>query len=377
MSPRHVAATIAAGLVAVALPACGATPLRDEPVVLSDVRNAWVVSGGTRRPAAAGEKLAKRDLVRTDADGTVTLVVRQRRVVLGGATDAVVPDGATVELVGTGALLVDRREGPGLTVRVGDTSIDNVGAGALRVERSLSVHIAGLSAGARVRTVTGQRLDLAPLYQVGVPGRSLPRTALPLQLRNDAWERAVVADLLADDDRLNDLARSIDAPGPPVVPVAYRRAAAARPSDLVLADAIGRAAARDEPGRRSAASRARLLRSEGGSWGVVARLLDTTAVDVGSALADVLRVGDPEAAAGSPTGAPAGTGNPVAGGSPQPGATPSPRPTGATRSPRPTQPPTSPPTSPPTETGSPDPLEQLISSIPTTPPPVLKTILPP
>lgn len=368
MSVRGFAASFATALLAVSLTACG-EPVKDVTVVLTDVRDAFVLSGSSQRPARDGEKLAKNDVVRTRAGGTAALVVRERKVVLGGDTDVTVPDGATVQL-DRGALLVDRREGPAVTVLAGDTTIDEVGNGALRVEKSLSVLVAGLSAGARVRTVTGAQLALEPLYQVVASGRSLPRTALPLQLRADAWERSVIGDVVADDERLNDLARGLDTPGAgaTVLPATYR--GIARPSDLVLADAIGRAAARDEPGRRSAASRARLLRGEGGSWGVVARLLDTTAVDVGSALGEVLR-GVP---ATSPDPVPSATvapGGTVADGTPQPGVPTRPDPD----SPQPPPPPSStrPPTNNPTPTPtSPSPtpgaIEELVSAIPTPPP---------
>ena len=351
-----------------ALPGCGSGSVEDETVVLRDAKNAFVVSGGSQRPAQDGDELAKSDVVRTREDGTVTLVVRDRRVVLGGDTDVTVPDGATVDLQ-RGALLVDRRRGPGVTVRAGDTTVDEVGQGALRIERSLSVLVAGLSADAQVRTVTGQRIDLPPLYQVVASGRSLMRAALPLQLRSDDWERALIPDVVADDERLNELARGLDAPGNTVVPVAYR--SARRVSDVVLADAIGRAAAKDEPGRRSAASRARLLRGEGGSWGVVAHLVGTTAVDVGGALDDVLR-GVPVAA---PDPVPSATTAPGVAAGPRPGTSSAPGPTPRpTRPPGPTTRPTRPPTSSPSPTESRDPLEEVVSAIPTPPielPPVL------
>jgi len=361
MSAARTAGLLAAVLAATALTGCSLTSVKDEKVALQGVRDAVVLSAGTERPARDGDTLAKGDEVRTKAGGTVTLVVRDRRVVLGGATSVRVPDGATLDLT-RGAVLVDRREGPGLTLRAGDTTVDNVGAGALRVERSFSVLVAALSAQARVRTATGPRLTLAPLYQVVVAGRALPADAPPLQLKRDAWERDVVPDVVTDDERLNDLAEGLDGPGAPAVPAAFTPGKGARTSDLVLAEAIGRAA-----GDAGAAAEARRLRGSGGSWGVVARLLDTSANAVGTALSQVLN-GVP-ATDGSPTTGPGGTPGTVAGPSAQPGVTPSPTP----GRPGPTRPPTSgPPTSRPPTSGSPtspsetpNAVEQLFSALPT------------
>lgn len=364
--PRiRAGAALATVLVAAVLTGCQFTSVKDEAVELVDASNAFVVSGGTERPARSGDSLGKGDGVLTRAGGRVTLEVRDRRVVLGADTQVVVPDGETVDLA-RGALLVDRRRGPGVTVRAGDTTVDNVGTGALRIERAFSVLVAGLSTGARVRTATGARLGLEELYQVVVAGRSLPRTGLPLQLRHDAWEKEVVAGVVADDARLNDLAEGLDGPGAPVIPASYTVNGGARATDLVLADAIGWAAANSDAERRREANRARVLRGEGGSWGVVAHLLDARVADVGEALAGVLN-GLVVAAPEEP--APSRTPGAVAGRSPQPGVTRSPSPT-STRS-------TAPGTSaPPTETSSPtetpNAVESILSALPTPLVPLLR-----
>jgi hypothetical protein len=348
------------GCVALSLTGCGFRSVSDEPVTLDAVRGAVVVSGGTERAAADGAKLGKGDRVRTGATGTATLVVRGRRVVLGGGTDVTVPDGATVDLT-TGALLVDRRHGPGLTLHAGDTTIDDVGEGALRVERTFSVSVAGLSAGARLRTATGSRLSLPALYQARAAGRALPGAGAPLQLRHDAWERSVIPKLLTDDDRLNDIAEGLDGPDAPVVPAAFRPGNGVRSSDVLLAEAIGRAAGDD------AARRARALRDQGGSWGVVAALVETSPLDVGSALSDVLKGASASTApaSGAPSRTP-GPGGVVAGPTPEPtldgGASRTPDPTGptTTKSPKPTSP--TPTTAPPTTESIVDQIGKIIPS---------------
>ena len=348
---------VSAALAAGVLTGCNVGSVRDADVSLAGVRDAVVVSGGTERTASDGTKLGKGDRVRTGKSGSATLVVRDRRVVLAASTEVVVPDGATVELA-RGALLVDRRRGPGVTVDAGDTTVDSIGTGALRVERRFSVLVAALSATSRVRTATGQRLDLPALYQVAVAGRALPREAVPLQLRHDDWERGVIGSILADDTRLNALAASLDGPGAPSIPAAYKPASGTRASDAVLPEAIARAARKD-------AARARDLRARGGSWGVVAAILGTSAVRVGTTLAAVLD-GTPAPAQGGPSPTPV-----VAGGSPRPVVEPSgspspgrPQPTrpGSTGGPRPTTSPTPSPSTSPTDT-----LEDVIGQIIPTP----------
>lgn len=337
-------AALAAACAASALAGCGFTAVKDEPVTLVSVSGAYVFSGSERHVARDGEHLRKGDLVRTAPGGAATLVVRDRRVLLAAESDVTVPDGATVEL-GKGALLVDRRRGPGLTVRIGDTTVDQITSGAVRVEHSLSVSVAALSARVRVRTASGVRRTVPALYQLGVAGRALPEAAAPLQLRDDAWERGVVPDLVADDVRLNDLADGFDAPGSDL-PAAYRPTPGARASDRLLADAIGRAAGRDDAARRKAADRAAALRAQGGSWGVVAAIVRTRAVAVGTALADVLRAGVPTVA--PKPGASTPPDGIFPGPSPQPGVTPTPipSPSRSSRSPKP-------PTQSPSPTSSP------------------------
>jgi hypothetical protein len=342
---RNVSSALAAALVAVGLGACGGANVRDEEVSLAAVRDAVVVSGGAERGASDGATLKKGDRVRTGSAGSATLVVRDRKIVLAASTEVVVPDGATVDLA-RGALLVDRRRGPGVTVHAGDTTVDEIATGALRVERRLTVLVAAFAGRSRVSTATGQRMDVGALHQVAVAGRALPSDAAPLQLRHDDWERGVLPRVLADDTRLNALAAGLDGPRA-IVPVAYRPAAGIRTSDVLLADAIARAA-------RKNAAEARGLRERGGSWGVVAALLGTSAIDVGASLDGVLagtpaqQPGQPGQPSTGPTGVVAGpTPGPVTRPTPTPSSQPQPRPSGSTGPPRPsTSPSPSPSTSP-------------------------------
>ncbi len=350
---------MACACIAISVTGCRFTAVKDEPVTLSDVTHAYVLSGGSEHVAVDGAHLRKRDRVRTTTGGTATLVVRGRRVVLGPNSEVKVPDGANVTL-DKGSVLVDRRRGPSVTVNVADTIVDDVGEGAVRIERRLSVLVAALSTDARVRTATGPKLRLPTLYQVSVAGRSLPERGLPLHLRDDDWERSVIADVVADDVHLNDLADGLDSPGALAVPASFEPPPDAPPSDLLLPEAIGRAAGSDEPTRGRLVVQARRLRADGGSWGVVARLVRTTAVDVGSALADVLRLGPTPEPSQSPTStggpgpSPTTTSGPSGGPSPTTSKTPGPKPTDE-------------PTDEPTDTATPGPVD-VIQSIISTPP---------
>lgn len=327
--------------LALSLTGCRFTAVKDEPVTLTGVRDAVVVSGGSEHAAVEGARLGKGDTVRTGSAGAATLVVRGRKVRLGAATTVKVPDGATLSLA-HGSLLVDRRHGPGLTVIATDTTVDDFGSGAVRIERTFVTLVAGLSAGARVRTATGPRLGLPELFQATVSGRALPRTAAPLHLRDDDWERSVISDVVDDDIRLNDLARGV------------------ANGEALLAKAIGRAAGNDDATRAAMTARAQGLRDAGGSWGVVARLVKTNAVDTATALADELHVGVPTAGPSSPV--PGSSGGPS-----QPGPTPTPGGSGGPTS-RPTPSRTPPPTTEPTSgspSASPDIVQTIQSALPT------------
>lgn len=351
-----VAAALAAGCVALSLTGCGSS-VADEAVRLSGVRDAVVVSGGTERPATDGQQLGKGDRVRTGPHGTATLGVRGRLVVLAGATEVGAPDGATVDLT-RGSVLVDRRRGPGLTLTAGDTTVSGVSTGALRVERSYSVLVAGLSARATVRTAAGSSRALPALYQVVASGRALPQAASPLQLRHDAWERSVIPGVLEDDQRLNDIAAGLDSAGPTVVPALYVPAPGGRASERLLTDAIGRAAGRNDAERAADAARARTLRTEGGAWGVVAALLNTSAAAVGGAVDALLR-GVPAPSPSASPNAPVAGGTPRPGFSPTPSRTPDPSRSPGTRPPT-SAPPTSPTTSPPTTKSITDQVKDII-----------------
>ncbi len=348
LRPTRQGARVGAGLVvgglllSVATTACTRTSVKDAAVVVSEPTAATVIDkSGAAHPARDGEQLRRGDRVRTENDGRVILTVRSRRVLLGEDTDVIVPDGASVELTG-GELLVDRRDGPAVTVHAGDATIDRVGVGALRVERTFVVELAVYSGGARITTTSWHRLDVGPLHQAVVSSRALPAQASPLQLRGDRWEEMVIPGVVVMDEKLTQLARGIDAgwsPGQPaVVPAVFGRMPADRPpSETMLPKAIGEAAARNERSGDPFTEAAE-IRAAGGSWGVVAALLDTDLAGVGTALADLLRGVPPTPVPAVPGGG-TGTPQPQPGGSTSVAGSPQPDPTWS-RKPTPTVSPT-------------------------------------
>jgi len=328
--------------------------LADAAVLVAGARQATVTNpGGAPRPAVDGESLAKGAVVTTGAAGAVTLDVRGRQIRLAPSTTVVVPDGAVAELR-RGTVLVDRRRGPSVSVRIGDVTLDQVATGVLRADRGFSVRVVVYSGGARART-TDRRLDVPRLHQMAVAGQALPDRAQPLQLTGDDWEREVIPDVSAADAVLSRLARGIDADarlGAParlaVLPAVYRAAVAGLPpdagrSEALLPVAIG-LAAQDGPSD-TAVARADRLRRDGGSWGVVAGLMSSRTADVSRRLADLLSQGSSTVAIGGPAGALGGSGEPRPASSASPGPSASPRPSprpsaGATSAPSPSPTPT-------------------------------------
>ena len=350
MPRQHPRAAIAL-VAALAMAATGLSlvsrdgDLRDADAVLRTSGAVTVLlPGGATRPAIDGETLPRGAVVTTGTGSSATIEVRERLVRLAPETTVMVPDGAAADLR-RGSILVDRRKGPGITVRAGAVTVDEVDEGAVRVDRGFSVRVSVLSGGARA-TTSDRGLDVARLYQVAIAGRALPDRPTPLRLTGDDWEELVIPAVTSADAELSQLARGIDvdvrlaAPTRvQILPAAYRGALAELPrgvgrSEALLPVAIGLAV------DSSRVSTARQLRAEGGSWGVVASLVGARTGAVSARLAELL--------AGPGEGQP--TGGPLAGGTAGPGVLP----TGGTDRPDPS--PTRPrPSRTPGPSGSPSP----------------------
>lgn len=328
--------------------------LVDAAVVLRVAQGTTIAAPGRApRPGVVGESLAKGSTVSTDATGRAELDVRGRRLRLAPDTTVGVPDGATADLL-RGAVLVDRREGPGITVLAGAVTVDEVDPGAVRIERGFSLRLAVLSGGARART-TGRRLDVPALHQLAVAGQALPDRALPLRLIGDDWEREVIPGVTSADVALTRLARGLDADARlatsssfAVLPAAYRAAAAGLPSDAGRSEAVLPVAIGEAASGADAVERAVQARRDGGSWGVVAGIVGARSADVTRVIADLLAapsaVDGAEVVAGGAPGSGTPSGAPSTGGA-APSSRPTARPTSGgsspTASPSPTPSPSS------------------------------------
>lgn len=325
-------------------------------------------SAGTARPGAAGSRVAPGEVVTTAPGGAAALATRDRRLLLGPSTSVGVVDGATFDLR-AGAVLADRRRGPGLEVRAAEVRVSDIRPGAVRIVRGYTVRVAVLAGAATVQTRTGRRSEVPALHEITATGSALP-SSVPLALSSDAWDRLVVPGVVALDAQLNRFAGALDGATGAITPAAVSQQSIPR-SETLLASAITRAAAR----RGDAAT----LRQSGGSWGVIATLLAATFARISGALS-ALAVGTPgipglTPGAGTPTGG-AGPGqpSPSAGFSPQPTRTPGP---GGTGQPTPT--PTRSATSSPSPSQSPDVVDQVqdtVEELLPTPTPSMSPLLP-
>ncbi|HZG94890.1 MAG TPA: hypothetical protein VEZ46_09265 [Mycobacteriales bacterium] len=337
-TPAAAACVLAAALAASGLASCSRGSTRSERHRLVAPREVTVVEAdGARHAGVDGERLRPGATVLTAPAGAVALAVRGRRVVLAGDSTVAVVDGGAVD-VRRGRVLVDRRRGPDLRVSAGGVTVEQFRSAAVRVERGLDLRVSALTGTAVVRSESARTAPLPALHQVTVVGAALPSAAAPLALLRDDWERATIERVVATDELLERLARDVDtgvgtaARATTVVaalaPVAGTLPAGAPASEALLPAAIGRAGRGGTPAERHAAAAA--LRGRGGSWGVVAALLDARGLDVARTAAvlmtaeeqggeePIIAIGPlvvaPPAALGTPSSAtaplPAGTGGP-------------------------------------------------------------------
>ena len=290
---RRLGHTAALSLVAGVLAGCASSGAASV-TVLGAVSAAVVVApDGGVSTAYSGERLVAGAEVRTGADGGAVLLTAGRSTWLGPDAALLVRSGIAATLR-SGAALVDARNGPRITVAVGDVSVSSGNHAVLRLERGYTVRVGVLAGSAAVTSIVGRRLDVPELYQVIATGDALPGTPSPLVLVDDAAEQALGLPVVTDDLALRSLARGIDAADPrrdvvSVVQVALQvldplslprdRSA----SEAVLPVAIARSTG-GAPAFPQRYASAVALRDAGGSWGVVADLLGTTALRTGEAL---------------------------------------------------------------------------------------------
>jgi len=356
-------------------------PATADTVLVEVVNTAVVLPDGRTVPAAEGDVVPPGAVVRTgtcDAGnpcGQAQLRTAGRDVYLGADSALAVTDGVRQSLE-EGLAMVDSRRGAelDLTTRAGVLTVDE--GGLVRVELgSLLMRVGSFDGGARLAAVGRlATTDVPPLHQIRAPYVGLPGPATVLALTGDAWEQRLAGDLVEADRDLVRLASGLAGDqGREVLTVAP---AALRTATPQLAGGLGEAAlsvAVAQAGRAggSAAERladVRAARGEGGSWGVVAALVEARVSAVSTVidawLQDPADTDVPADAAGQPSfgGLLGGTPRPTPGptsGDPDP-----------TTGPRPTRSPTAgPPTTPPTSPGPADDLVTTINRLLSTPTP--------
>lgn len=272
---RLAAAVVLAGAVAPALAACGHGP-SDATTTLRGAAGVTVVGpDGRAHPAVDGEHLLVGDTVETTTARS-SLLTGGRVTTLGPATTLDLA-GRSRYVLAAGEVVVDHRHGPDAEVAAGPVGVDDLGRTAVRIERGFAVRVAVYDGGS-ARVTAGQGSATVPsLHELDVPGASLPAAPTPLALRDDALDVTAAPVLVAADRVLTGRATDLDRAG--AVPAALVRmlpsAPPATPLSLrLLPVAIARAD--PSPGQGGVGPvylRARQLRTDGGSWGVVAALI--------------------------------------------------------------------------------------------------------
>jgi hypothetical protein len=298
---------VAALLACVLLSAVGVAALRSDTAsadtVLQrgeDVR--LVLEDGTSRTASEGDRVPPGATVTAGVTGA-ELATRDRVVHLGGDTSVTVLDGAR-QVLRSGFVLVDAPgRAPGVELQTASGTVTTAQGSLVRVDGGSLVRVGVLRGDAAAVRAAGRRAtsDVDAYFQVQVPQGGLPGARSPFVLTpGDAYERVLAADLVRADEDLTALASRLDADGAVgrVVMTALRAdvpgdpapAAGAPGSESALGFLIARASDDDAP----VAERYRTVRgyrSEGGSWGVVAAIVDAEVDRVSAALGALLDPG--------------------------------------------------------------------------------------
>lgn len=161
-------------------------------------------------PLAEGAVVSAGEEVRTLAGAVLRLEQENGpEVELAPESRVRVLSGGAVEVVSGNVLGVARGGAPVVLESQGVTARGR--AGALRLDRSLSMRIGVYSGAAALASLQGGT-DVPRLREVVVVGRTLPRSVEPLSISPlDRWDRRFLADALDVDRELRSLARGFDA----------------------------------------------------------------------------------------------------------------------------------------------------------------------
>lgn len=283
---RFLVASAAAALLGAGLAGCGAPASATRTTLSAAVQTTVVPPSGQARTGRPGEVLPPGTLVRTGPVGSAILDTGGRLVWLGAESTVSVVDG-THEGLRAGSVLIDARSGPSLRLQAQDWEITAAPGSAVQVAATFATEVGVLVGSARIGGSTGS-VRVPALHQLLATALALPSGELPpLQLTDNRAEKSVAPALVADDVYLRAEARAIDtAPAlaaglqqvaSTVVAAAFTASAPRQASESILPLLIAKAA-RGGGGLTARYRRAKTLRAEGGSWGVIAHLLDATAL---------------------------------------------------------------------------------------------------
>ncbi len=274
-----------------------------QTVLLRGADATLTLASGARRAAVEGEPVPPGATVLAGRGGAV-LATAEREVYLYPAAGVTVLDGLR-QVLDAGSVIIDATAAPGMeldspaaAVTARDGALVRVDGGPLTRVGVLRTGSGG-SSGAEVRA-TGRRAprQVEEFYQVQVASGGLPGSTTPLLLTGDDYELALARDLVMADRTLNDIGRRLVGTRIEggVVLAALRSAVPSSSTTLTgvpdteralgyLVATAAEAAGRSEAER---VARVRELRSAGGSWGVVAALVDSTVDGVGARLEQLL-----------------------------------------------------------------------------------------
>jgi hypothetical protein len=294
------------------------------------------LAGGQTHSAAIGERVPAGATLLTGDGGSAELSTAGRDVYVGALSTVRVQDGVH-ERLDRGLVMVDSRKGPRLDLATAAGEVRTPSGVLTRVENAAQLRLAVYDGRADFAAAGRSSTAVVPgLHQVQVPYGQLPGRVTALALTpGDPWEARLVADLVAADADLNHLADSLDGNDGATVLSAAPAALRTQPpppgpqrSETALSVALAQAARGDDPVATLATVES--SRQEGGSWGVVAAIVDARVTAV-SALLDSTLAPLPGAAgssvvagaAPSLSGLLGGAGGSVPGGSSPGGPTPS------------------------------------------------------
>ena len=272
-------------LASTVLVGCGGS-LASSPTTLQDAFSVQVVHpDGSVVTGVSGLRLRNGDVVRTAPGGRAELHTRSRVVYLVSDTAVQIVNGARQSLR-HGAVVADAQSGPGLTLQVGDLNVSAPHGSAVRAEQAVTLRVGTLAGDVNLTTDTGRSTSVPALSQVTVAGAALPDAPTPLHLTDDNAEAHAAPALVRDDLALDSLAAGIDATGSStarMVATAWHGALMSSPAGLarsenVLPIVIAAAGHPKDPQNRY--QQAVSLRTDGGSWGVVAHQLGTDSAAV-------------------------------------------------------------------------------------------------